>query len=983
MFDKIGDFAVKHKVWIILGWVVLALLMFLFAPALSQVGTMTESSFLPGDSESLRCRELIAQYFPESQASSSASLVFYNAGQLNDDDLAYAREVQDWLISGDTPFEVANITSIFNHPEMESSLKSPDGTTMLLNVGLEKAAFESDSLSTTRAIRSQLESVPEGLEIYVSGQVGVYADLFESLDKSITLTTIVTVLLVVILLIIIFRSPVAALVPLITIGIAYLVARGIIGIIAGAGVSIWSQIDAFLIVMIFGIGTDYCLFLVSRFREELVHKDIRSNALRFAVSKIGSVITASAFAVIVGLAGMAVARYQMIQTMGPILGVAIFITLLAALTLAPATTALFGRKLFWPRHEMRNASSTPKRPGIWDKLARLSTGKPIIVICVVVIVMLLPYFALPNLTRSFDQLAEIPPGSESVKGFNILKEHYNIGEMDPVNIIVVAPEGRSMSDPESLAALSKISSDLQEVDGILKVQSIVQPEGTGETPAGLTVSGQLDSISGGITTAFSSTGSDPSVLFSDQVDAGFARVNGYLDELEQNFTWVEDESSFQALMADIDALQQTIEQTRSAALVETQLKTLSSQIGTMGYLLTISASSSSSLPPQTVQFITQLVAYFDELAEQYPAVRNEASYQSLYATLTNFQSQAAHLQDLSPEQAQALMAGLPGYLQQITADLDSLAAFFEGSGDFLFSTALAEMSMDESPLDTLQQQFASFMTDISALGAAFAEKGNPVFLSPSLLEGTEAASLDNTFFSHDKRATRLYVVLGYYPQSDLALNVVTEARQVVHAGISGTALENAEIVTGGTTAEMADVRNILDEDFTRVMIVVLAAIFIVLALLLRSLVAPLYLLVTVLLSYATTLGISSWIFQDLMGQEGISFVIPIIIFVLLIALGSDYNIFLMSRVKEESLVRPTREGARLAAIATGGVITACGIILAGTFGALVVAPINTMMQIGATVAIGILIDTFIVRALLVPAIASLLGRWNWWPGKHG
>jgi RND superfamily putative drug exporter len=146
-------------------------------------------------------------------------------------------------------------------------------------------------------------------------------------------------------------------------------------------------------------------------------------------------------------------------------------------------------------------------------------------------------------------------------------------------------------------------------------------------------------------------------------------------------------------------------------------------------------------------------------------------------------------------------------------------------------------------------------------------------------------------------------------------------------------------------------------------------------------VAPVYLLITVLLSYGTTLGIVSWIFQGILGQDGISFMIPILVFVLLVALGSDYNIFLMSRVKEESQNQNTRLGTRLAAIATGGVITACGIILAGTFGALVITPIRTLMQIGAAVSIGILIDTFIVRALLVPALASLLGRWNWWPKK--
>jgi RND superfamily putative drug exporter len=284
----------------------------------------------------------------------------------------------------------------------------------------------------------------------------------------------------------------------------------------------------------------------------------------------------------------------------------------------------------------------------------------------------------------------------------------------------------------------------------------------------------------------------------------------------------------------------------------------------------------------------------------------------------------------------------------------------------------------------LKTQAASFSAHVQALAQSFANNGNPVYLSPALLASSaELQNLADLFYSQDRRAAKIYIVLNAFPQSDAALTAVGDARQAIQNSLAKTALNGSEVVIGGSSAELADVKTVLDRDFIRIMIVVLAAIFIVLAWLLRSLIAPLYLLVTVLLSYGTTLGIVSWIFQGILGQEGISFMIPILVLVLLVALGSDYNIFLMSRVKEESQTRPTREGARLAAIATGGVITACGIILAGTFGALVVTPIRTLMQIGAAVAIGVLIDTFIVRALLVPAIASLLGRWNWWPTKHG
>jgi RND superfamily putative drug exporter len=980
MFAKIGNFAVKQRIRIIAGWVLIALAMYFFAPSLSEVGTMKESTFLPQDSESLRARELITQYFPDSTSTSSASLVIYDPAGINDNDRAYARKVQNWLTKEQTSFKVENVTSIFTNPQLESRLVSPDKTTMLMNVGLAKAAFESDSGQTTKIIRDYLKSAPEGLQIYVSGQVGIYSDLFESVNKSITLTTWITIILVLVLLIIIFRSPIAALVPLITIGIAFLSARGIIGLIGLAGVSIWSQIDVFLIVMIFGIGTDYCLFLVSRFREELGRGDSHKEAMKKAVRKIGIVVSASALAVVVGLAGMAVARYQMIQTMGPILGVSIIITLLAALTLAPALASIFGPRLFWPRHDNLQLIKPAKGPGFWERVAKITTGRPIIIICIVVIAMVLPYFALPKMNRSFDQLSEIPATSESVAGFKILQNHFDIGEMDPLTAVIALPQGQDLTSQASLSALSRISSDLHSVDGVVKVQSITNPDGSKEPLKELTVSGQIIAISSGISGSFSNSNFDPSILFSQEINSAFTQINGYMAELEQNFSWVKDEKNYQNLQADISELKTTIDGIKSDALVANQLEAISSQIQVLSKTITISNPDALS---QAVQSLTLIKNYLDELAQTYPDVKSESSYQNLTMTLSIAQTQLSQIRSLTPEQLQALMSSVPVLIQNLTSNLDTLAGTFEGSNSYLFSQVLAQTNPGSSPLLILQSLYTSFDNDLKLLSTLFEQNGNPVFLSKSLMgSSTQAQDLINLFISDDKKATIMYIVLDSYPQSDAALTAVEEVRTAIKTSLKNTSLNQAEVVIGGTSAELTDVRDILDSDFTHVMIVVLIAIFIVLALLLRSLVAPVYLLITVLLSYGTTIAIVSWIFQGLLGQDGISFTIPIIVFVLLIALGSDYNIFLMSRVKEESENRTTRDGVRIAAIATGGVITACGIILAGTFGALVITPIRTLMQIGAAVAIGVLIDTFVVRALLVPAIASLLGRWNWWPFKH-
>jgi RND superfamily putative drug exporter len=162
--------------------------------------------------------------------------------------------------------------------------------------------------------------------------------------------------------------------------------------------------------------------------------------------------------------------------------------------------------------------------------------------------------------------------------------------------------------------------------------------------------------------------------------------------------------------------------------------------------------------------------------------------------------------------------------------------------------------------------------------------------------------------------------------------------------------------------------------------VVLAALALPLALLLRSLVAPLYLIATVALSYLASLGLASFVFLRLAGDSGINFAIPILLFIFAMALGEDYNILLMTRVREEAHDHPLREALVRAIGFTGGTITSAGLILAGTFSVLAIAGNSDQArQLGFTVAFAVLLDTFFVRTLLVPSVALLLGRWNWWP----
>jgi RND superfamily putative drug exporter len=243
------------------------------------------------------------------------------------------------------------------------------------------------------------------------------------------------------------------------------------------------------------------------------------------------------------------------------------------------------------------------------------------------------------------------------------------------------------------------------------------------------------------------------------------------------------------------------------------------------------------------------------------------------------------------------------------------------------------------------------------------------------------ASLLNTYFSTDGTMARVNIILTSSPYDPETMDTIINLRESIEQSIATSSLQGSAYYVGGESAIRADIMITNDADFGIVFGATIAGILIVIIILLRSLVAPLYMVATVLLNYGATLGITAWIFTSIMKQSGMIYMLPIFIFIVLVALGADYNIFLVSRMREEVNQRPLKEAVTHALANTGGVITSCGIILAGTFATLMTSSLQMVMQVGAAIAIGVIIDTFVVRALLVPSIAALIGRWNWWPSR--
>ncbi len=266
----------------------------------------------------------------------------------------------------------------------------------------------------------------------------------------------------------------------------------------------------------------------------------------------------------------------------------------------------------------------------------------------------------------------------------------------------------------------------------------------------------------------------------------------------------------------------------------------------------------------------------------------------------------------------------------------------------------------------------------SAVSTVIADSSVAGPVRRALAESEEVAAATPVSLSEDGgELTRIDVTLASDPFSDQAADAIPDLRDRIEER-AGDELA----LVGGLTAENYDTEQTLNRDAKVLVPLILLLIFLILCALLRAVVAPLYLVVTVVLSYAFALGISKLVFVHLFNQPDGDASLATFAFIFLVALGVDYNIFLISRIREESGRLGNKEGVIAGLERTGGVITSAGIILAGTFCALMALPIESLFQLGFTVALGLLVDTFIVRAVLVPSIAFQLGDRNWWPGRR-
>nr|WP_246602503.1 MMPL family transporter [Sporosarcina aquimarina] len=783
---------------------------------------------------------------------------------------------------------VTEVLDPFESEEMEDQLVSEDKKTVLVPITVDGTQDE----IITLADQIKTEVLPKDQTIYMTGEAIINDDVNESAQEGLKKTELITVVLIFALLLIVFRSIVTPFVPLVAVGITYLLSQSFVAFFIdwfGFPVSNYTQI--FLVAILFGLGTDYCILLLSRYKEELLAGHEVEEAIVNTYKTAGRTLFISALAVFIGFAAIGFADFPIFKSAVAVaVGIAVLMVILY--TIVPLLMSVLKDKLFWPS----KGAASHKDSKLWIAFSKVSVMRPLVsmlVVAVITIPLLLTY----DNELSFNTVDEIDSSKESVKGLNLISEAFGEGDSLPVQVLLrkdspIVKEG-------DVTYLEAIARDLEKVEGVKSVRTVTRP--TGELLEDLYVDHQIALMADGLNEATDGL---------DEIGKGLGSVQGGLNQIG---------GQLPAGSAGGDGLRQ------AANGVE--------QIN--GQLAQIAGGLQQGMPAE--QAAGGLNALSTELEKISSGIAGAASQV-----------------DQGGSQIGALSGGLKELSGGVKAAKDGLAEVSKGLNE------LAEMLND--------------------MGDTKSVRDTGLFIPSGTLEKEEFKPVIDRYTFDKEKGILMEVILTENPYSREAISTVHDIKDTVKRSVIGTPFEDAELAFSGISSMNSDLDDISSADFTRTVTIMLVGLFIVLLILFRSAIMPLYMIGSLLLTYYTAVSITELIFVNGLGYDGISWAVPFFGFIMLIALGVDYSIFLLDRFREESIGgMKTKEALMHSMAKMGTVIITAAVILAGTFGAMVPSGVLSLVQIAMIVISGLLLYGLIILPLLIPAITVSFGRGVWWP----
>jgi RND superfamily putative drug exporter len=924
MWDSVARFCSRYAVVVIGLWVLAAAAGNLLVPQLESTAHNHARGFLPADAPVNVAGVKMDQQFHDGTGGNLNYLVLESDHQLGAPERAYYDHMVAALRT-DTA-DLDSLMDLWSDPVTASGAQSTDGKavyTMLRLRGELGAAKANAALDSVRRVVAAVPA-PPGVQTYVTGPGATIADELTAIDKQMLVITGVTVVLIALLLFVVYRSAITSAIPLITVGLGLGVARAVVAYLGERNlieVSIFSV--SLLAAMVLGAATDYGIFLLGRYHEKRRDDVPHEDALVLAYRSVAPVIAASALTIAAALSCLLFARVGMLRSAGLPCAIGILTGMAASLTVLPALIGLAGRHgLAQPRGSRQSSGRGWRRVGT----VVVRWPGPVLVTSV----LALAVFAIPAaaLRLGFDELAAQPITTHANRGYQAMDRHFPANRLLPE--IISVETDHDLRNPAGVIAIERMSRKIMEITGIRMVQSASRPAGSLPQQAALT---------------------DQAGTIADQLDGGMAQLSARLGVVRQ--------------------LSGTVDQF-SAAITQLQ-KGLGGSVNGLGQLGSGIDTMHGGMQ-QLQDNVAQVSQYLDPLRNFTNANPNCAGDGICSLVLKVVQP-------------------VDSVVAATTALTNSTVGFGNGTTDMARSLSGAEAAVRSMKVavnqlggvtaqltDTVgdtRNMFSGLTNYLRGVREDFQNSGEGGFYLPQRAwqdpRFQRAAAL---YFGPDGHSTRLLVYGdGKVFGTDGAQRSPEITAAVRESTKEGTLLSNTVNVTGFGTGT-AELRGYVADDFGLLAAVALSLVFLIVLVMLRSPVAAAVVIGTVVVSYVSAVGLSAFIWQDLLGKD-LHWAVPSISLIALVAVGADYNLLLTMRMREE-MSAGLKTGMIRTFGGTGSVVTIAGIVFGITMFALLSSDVLSIEQVGTTIGVGLMVDTLIVRTFVVPSIARLLGPWFWW-----
>jgi RND superfamily putative drug exporter len=905
---------------IIIFWALLAVVTNTFVPQVERVAEELAGPMVPTYAPSQEAMLAIGEKFQESDSTSMTMLVLEADHPLGEPDHRYYDALVRTL-QADTD-HVQYVMDTWGKPITAAGAQSLDGKAAYVLLRLAGDIGQLQANESVEAVRHTVDSSdpPPGLSVYVSGAAPLAADTVATANRSLNNITIATIFLIIFMLLLVYRSYVTMLVPLFGVLILMLAAKGVIATLGHFG---YIQLSSFavnlVVALTLGAGTDYGIFLMGRYHEARLNGESREDAFYTAYRGVSHVILGSGLTIAGAAFCLSFARLNYFNTMGPAVAISMVLTVTGALTLGPAVLSvgsLIG--LFDPRQQVKAR--------LYRRIATSVVRWPKPILTASAALVTAGAVFVPTYQVSFDDRSYQPRDSAANQGFAAADRHFARSKL--ISEMLMVESDHDMRNSADFISLDRVAKALIRLPGVAMVQSITRPMGRALEHASLPY------------------------LFTMQ-----GSVNGQ----QLPFTRVQNantDQQAQIMGHTVEVLQTTI------ALTQKLADEMHSTVLTMEEMQALTEQMDEEIS-NLDDFMRPIRSYFYWEPHCYDIPVCWA-FRSLWDMMDSVDKLAENIKD-----AVSALEVVDSLLPQLVTQLNIMAEDQIALRSLIVNTY--------GPSDIQARNTDQTFDDMINVGNDFdASRSDDFFYIPRpAFDNEDIKTGMQLMMSPDGKAARFIVTHEGNAMGPEGIEHVEKFPDAIKIALKETSLAGAKIYIGGSGSNNKDIQQYSRSDLLIAAIAAFVLIFLIMLVITRSLVAALVIPGTVAFSYAGAFGLSVLIWQHLIGLHLHWLILPLT-FIILVAVGSDYNLLLIARLKEE-LGAGLNTGLIRALGSTGGVVTSAGLVFAFTMLAMLTSDLRTIGQLGSTVCIGLLLDTLIVRSFIVPCLVRIYGPWFWWP----